>query len=263
MRASTWSNLVANRLSDVTIAPFGPSSYLRQKKARESGLVRARTNAGPALCCWPAGREVVLLHDVFVVDRLAHVNVGLVRHVGHGRVEVDHVRHLAGCVNVRVQPLQRCICRARTYTRPAAAVNKGRARALRAEGPKRRVATDLLIPRPVNLLLFLFALLPLVDSHLSPPSLTSSGPTANPPPSTSRHALSMLPCSSSPSSVSFSTLSFSLSSSSSRPSESPPPCTSSLVHATVLSFSLLSSSLSPFPLGPVPLVHAAAPDFAS
>ena len=37
------------------------------------------------------GTEVVLLHDLLVVDRVADVDVGVEGHTAHGGVEVDHV----------------------------------------------------------------------------------------------------------------------------------------------------------------------------
>jgi hypothetical protein len=37
------------------------------------------------------GAEIVLLHDLLVVDRVADVDVGVEWHAAHGGVEVDHV----------------------------------------------------------------------------------------------------------------------------------------------------------------------------
>jgi hypothetical protein len=56
-----------------------------------------------ATSIWP---KPVLLHDLLVVDGVADVNVGLVWHVVHGRVQVQHIRCLLRLVQVCIEPLQ-------------------------------------------------------------------------------------------------------------------------------------------------------------
>lgn len=62
-----------NRFSAVKIPPFGPRLYL--------------TSDTP--CPKPAD---ILLHDLFVVDRIAYVNIGGIWHMCDGGVEVEDIR---------------------------------------------------------------------------------------------------------------------------------------------------------------------------
>lgn len=64
--------MVVKRLSAVRIPPFGPRLYLTLD----------------TLCY---SRRDVLLHDLFIVDGIANVDIGGVRHVRHSRVQVENI----------------------------------------------------------------------------------------------------------------------------------------------------------------------------
>jgi len=89
------------RRNDSTIGPqLVPSASFQGAPAGGVSLTRTTTAMRRK-----AATARVLLHHVLVVDRLPDVDVGLVRQVRHGRVQVQNVGHLARGVNVGGQAL--------------------------------------------------------------------------------------------------------------------------------------------------------------
>lgn len=81
--------MVVKRFSAVRIPPFGPRLYLlvsavalRMKSARQP-----QQPAGK----WSRDADYVLLHDLFVVDRISNIDIGRVRHMCDGWVKVEDI----------------------------------------------------------------------------------------------------------------------------------------------------------------------------
>ena len=110
---STWSNRVANRLSAVKMPPFGPRLYCRQTHAiapqSERQSIQPSAHASVAHCFrmqHSLARSLTnLLHDLFVVDCVPDVDVGLVGQHADSRVQVQAVGGSASQVTVAQQAL--------------------------------------------------------------------------------------------------------------------------------------------------------------
>ena len=112
-KSMTLSNRVAKRLSAVMMPPFGPAEP--RGPTISAGTERwAGTQQQSSEESRGSRTELVLLHDLLVVDRVANVNVGGVGHVLHGGVEVDEVARVATLEEMGIEPLhQRRLAAAR------------------------------------------------------------------------------------------------------------------------------------------------------